>query len=195
MNWKDGCTEVIELGMGTREQADNSALALAVVRFLRPRHVENISGALKAVCLPGRFQILRRHPAVVLDGAHTPASISSVMRAFFSMPENDEESILLFGCARDKDHHTMAEILCSGSHPHFHRVIISSPGTYKPGDPVNAAKSFQQTRAHVELIPDPLDAWIKAREYAGSSRGILVTGSFYLAGEIAAGISLFPIVS
>lgn len=186
LNWKNRTPETVLLGMGAHVQAYNAALALEVVRSLEPALPGHASRVLTGVSLPGRFQVLRQHPPVVLDGAHTPESVRSVMKAFFTLGKGDSggDPLLLFGCAKGKDYDGMARILCGGEYPSFKNVIVSTPGTFKLSDPPAVARSFKKTGARVELIPSPSKAWERALEYAGDRRGILVTGSFYMAGEI-----------
>jgi len=193
--WKDGNEDLICLNMGGGIQAENAALALMVVRKLEPDslHKTDMFSSLAAVELPGRFQFLRQIPAVVLDGAHTPRSVSALAEAFLHVisrsKENKQESfpepILLFGSVEGKDHKTMARKLCGGSKPFFKEVIISTPGFFKPSKPAEVAESFRRAGAEVAFIPDPEKAWESARAKAGDSRPILITGSFFMAGEIA----------
>ena len=180
--WQNASRDIIEPGMGGCMQAENAALALAVVRYLKPDLQKAAISSLSSVVLPGRFQVIRRDPPIVLDGAHTPASIKATVEAFLSLKTGNSAPILLFACAKDKDFKSMARILCRHG---FRQVIVSTPGTFKPGDPPAVAASFKKAGAAVELIPDPVHAWQRAQLLAGSKKGILVTGSFYMAGEIA----------
>ncbi|RKX80014.1 MAG: bifunctional folylpolyglutamate synthase/dihydrofolate synthase [Spirochaetes bacterium] len=186
LSWKNGKQEIISLNMGGRIQADNAALALMVVRELE-RGLSLESKALTEVSLPGRFQFLQHHPAVVLDGAHTPRSVAALAGTFTQIiSDNDDiRPILLFGSVEGKDHRSMAGKLCGGSNPYFREVIISTPGTFKPSNPEKVAESFRKTGADVTLIPDPGAAWEAAAERSRGERPILITGSFFMAGEIA----------
>lgn len=184
--WKNGKQETISLYMGGRIQAENAALALMVVRELETGLHEE-SRALEDVSLPGRFQFLQRSPAVVLDGAHTPRSVAALAEAFslITSDNDDIQPILIFGSVEGKDHRSMARKLCGGSTPYFREVIISTPGKFKPSNPAVVAESFRKTGADVTLIPEPGEAWETAAERSGGERPILITGSFFMAGEIA----------
>ena len=56
-------------------QGDNAAAALTAVEtfFGGPLAPELVTVGLENVVMPGRFEIVGRHPLVVLDGAHNPA--------------------------------------------------------------------------------------------------------------------------
>jgi len=194
VQWKNGAKDVIQLKMGGKVQAENASLALLIAGKLEPvlKHgsadQKRAVSALAKVTLPGRFQFLRHSPAIVLDGAHTPRSVVTLAEAFLQVCRRDTSAkpILLFGSVEGKDHKAMAQKLCGGPRPFFSEVIISTPGFFKPSSPAVVAGSFQKTAALVTLIPDPVKAWEAAMERAGDQRPILITGSFFMAGEIAA---------
>ncbi len=195
LNWKDGVEEKLHLIMGGRVQAENAALALLAVRELegglRPGEDLAASGlnALASVSLPGRFQHIQSNPnpAIIIDGAHTAGSVSALAEAFVQVTADAAwgPPILLFGSVEGKDHRAMARILCGGRKPFFREVIISTPGTFKPSNPAELAETFRRTSADVTLIPDPDEAWNTVLSRSGGSRPVLVTGSFFMAGEIA----------
>jgi len=194
IEWKNGDSDVIQLNMGGKVQAENAALALLTGRNLVPEFHSGPDtqkpelSALADVSLPGRFQFLRYNPAVVLDGAHTPRSVAALAETFLHITRggNQPQPVLLFGSVEGKDHKAMARKLCGGPRPFFREVIISTPGYFKPSSPGLVAESFRKTGADVTLIPDPGEAWKTVMERAGDTRPILITGSFFMAGEIAA---------
>jgi len=189
----NGDSRRIDLAPGGRIQAENAALALEVAADLEPALLraethDTIRAVLAAVRLPGRFQLLEGRPPIVLDGAHTPRSMDALRDAFAGMPAvRDAEAppLLVFGCALGKDHRRMADQLCGGRRPVFMDVIVSTPGSFKPSDPSAVAAAFRRTGARVSLIADPAEAWTAALEESAGIRPILVTGSFFMAGEIA----------
>src|SRR5438552_13303645 len=56
-------------------QGDNAALALAAAEafFGAPLDADVVEQAMAAVKIPGRLEVMSRHPLTVLDGAHNPA--------------------------------------------------------------------------------------------------------------------------
>ncbi|MDQ4089391.1 MAG: Mur ligase family protein, partial [Actinomycetota bacterium] len=56
-------------------QGDNAAVALAAVEafFGAPLAPEVVAEAFASLQLPGRLEVVNRHPVTVLDGAHNPA--------------------------------------------------------------------------------------------------------------------------
>jgi len=70
-----GEIDEILLPLHGRHQADNAATALAATEafFARPLDPDVVRAGFAAVEVPGRFEVVRRNPLVLLDGAHNPA--------------------------------------------------------------------------------------------------------------------------
>lgn len=176
--WREkGFPERVALTMIGPRQAENAAAALLAGRLLKPDLPKEILlKALAGAVLPGRSHIVSRTPLILLDGAHTPLSVEGIIQAFEALAPAGQPRVLIFGCARDKDARAMARVVKG----RFDRVIISRPGTFKPCDLSELERLF----APCERRDIPSQAWELAREYAGDKGSLLITGSFYLAGEI-----------
>lgn len=192
---RDGTAVEARLAMLGAAQADNAALAAVCVHTLfadiAPR---TIARGIETARLPGRGELLRDvgEVPVVLDGAHTPHSVARLRETFTEL--FGEGGVLVFGSVLGKDHETMAEILA----PAFDRVIVARPGTFKESDPQAVAAAFAARGAEVTLQPDAAAALELALSHGRSSGGrsnrpggtgtttkpVLVTGSFYLLGEV-----------
>jgi dihydrofolate synthase/folylpolyglutamate synthase len=161
-------------------QAMNAGLAVLAVRRTCPRiGGEEIVRGLKDFSLPARFEQIRGDPEFVIDGAHTKKSVEQCCKTFLSL--YGEGGTLIFGCAEGKDAAAMADILS----PHFSRVIITTPGTFKKSNPDGLYRIFSERirdATELLLIPDTAAAVKQALE--NRRRPILGTGSFYLAAEI-----------
>jgi len=190
---KASVSEIIQLSMGGYVQAENAALALLVARSLEPpldfdgtKYAAGIS-AIEQLTLPGRFQFLKMDPPIILDGAHTPRSIEATYKDFMELSSRytTDSPVLLFGSVAGKDHESMAKILCNNRKPPFENVVVSTPGNFKASNPEQVAKSFLSQGANVKLVLDAKDAWRTALKLADNTRLMLITGSFYMIGEIA----------
>lgn len=162
-------------------QADNMALALLAAAEAEPALSEEAAArGMARAYLPARFQVLSRDPPVILDGAHTPNSLRRALEsleALFPGPK-----ALLFACAEDKKHRSMAEVIGDS----FDRVTLTRPGTFKKGDLAALSASFTAVGANYRVIEDHAEAIASAREEAATlGLPLLVTGSFYLCSEFA----------
>ena len=181
-DWKDSLPypSRVSLPLFGTVQAENAAMAIGAVKTLLPGlDNDTVCQGLRRTFLPGRSQILSQNPLIMLDGSHTPRSTEAIRDAFLKITKNASRRILLFGCAADKDAKAMAEVL-AGS---FDEIIISRPGTFKESDPALVARIFSEY-APCRLLIDPADAVESARKGLPEGGALLVTGSFYLAGEV-----------
>jgi dihydrofolate synthase/folylpolyglutamate synthase len=163
-------------------QAKNASLAVLAVKKAFPAiSPEAICEGLRDFSLPARFERLMDAPPLVIDGAHTPRSAEYCVNTFTSL--YGEGGLLIFGCAAKKDARAMAQILA----PHFSRIIITFPGTFKASDPEAVYRAFQEFKDGDSLfyITDTRQAIKKIlalRRETGLP--VLGTGSFYLAADI-----------
>jgi len=168
-------------------QAENAALAALVARHLLPEtEVEVLKRGLELAFLPGRMEMVSRAPEILLDGAHTPASIAKVVATYRRLhPDTPAGAILLFAAVDGKRQEEMAALLA----PVFDQVIITTPGFFKPSSPDRTLEIFRALNPHALLIADPQEALREAVTRSGSPGSaamlpILVTGSFYLVSEV-----------
>ena len=105
LNGNDGPVDGIGLPAYGEHQARNAALALAAVEsFLGMKALQPdvIRDGFDVVRLPGRMEVVRRSPSVVLDAAHNPhgaaAAAATVTEVFDFNP-----LIMVFAAMTDKD--------------------------------------------------------------------------------------------
>lgn len=146
-----------------------------------------ITTALKTVSLPGRYEklILKDHPGlpfILLDGAHTEASIAAVLAR---LKQEHTHGTLLFACAADKRVEPMAEkILASNL---FSNIFLTKPGLTKPADLPRLEAAFAPAlkTQPATLIPDHQAAIRSALAATSQAHTpLIVLGSFYLVGEV-----------
>ena len=167
-------------------QAKNAGLATLAVKTAFP-HIQSdsIYKGLAAFFLPARFERISDKPPIVIDGAHTKQSMELCVKTFTSLYSSN--GILIFGCAAEKDVHSMAE-LCI---PYFSTIIITTPGTFKKSFPKEIHAVFIEKKekmgkgVNIHFIPNTGEAIDRAVELAVEQElPVLGAGSFYLAAEI-----------
>ena len=168
-------------------QAENASLAIAALKIAFPKINEDaIRSGLKKLKIPSRFEKLSppqdiSAPPFIIDGAHTPESLALCIETFCHL--YGKSGVLLFGCAADKNATAMAEIAC----PHFAKIFITTPGTFKASEPGKVYESFAEIAGQekIALVKDTQEAVNQAILFAREkSLPVLGTGSFYLAAEI-----------
>ncbi|AGP57861.1 bifunctional tetrahydrofolate synthase/dihydrofolate synthase [Streptomyces rapamycinicus] len=174
-------------------QAHNAAMALAAVeaffgvgsQHARPLDIDTIRSAFASVTSPGRMEVVRRSPTVVLDAAHNPAGARAAAAA---VTESFDFSRLIgvVGASDGKDVRGLLEAF----EPIFAEVVVTGNSSHRAMDPDElaaiAVEVFGSDRVQVEpRLDDALEAAItlaeEEGEYAGA--GVLVTGSVITVGE------------
>ena len=148
-------------------QQENAGVALGILEVLGIRAERS---ALAGVTLPGRIQVLRRSPPLVVDGAHNPLSVRVLVKTLRETFRGRRWTVL-FGTATDKDLDGMLWEL-KGFASQVLAVGYDNPRARTPGEIVKAAGRLgiqAETASLGEGILRP--------------RALCVTGSLWLAGE------------
>jgi dihydrofolate synthase/folylpolyglutamate synthase len=137
-----------------------------------------LSFALK---VPGRVEVLRKNPTVLIDGANNPdgaARLAKVLKEEWQ--PSGRRLIFVLGILADKDSAQMIEILC----PQASHVIASqsnSPRAQNAQDVANEARKYLDA---VETMVPIQSAVERALQIAEPNDVIVVTGSFYTIAEV-----------
>lgn len=171
-------------------QADNALLALtAVEAFLGGRALAGdvVEQGMAAVDSPGRLEVVRTSPTVLLDGAHNPAGVE-VLRAAIEEAFDLPRLVGVVGVMADKN----AEAILTELEPLLSEIVITRAGVDRAHDLEDLAEIarevFDAERVHVaERVDDAIDLAAGRAEYGGArGGGVLVTGSIILVGEARA---------
>ena len=104
---REGLPQTIELGLLAEYQRDNLQVALGVLELLREQGFAvsdaAIVGGLREARWPGRFEVVRRTPNVVLDGAHNVAGAKRLAEEVERLVPERGHRRLLLGILKDKD--------------------------------------------------------------------------------------------
>lgn len=183
-----GRYEEVFLPLYGEHQAHNAALAIAAVEsFLGDGSValdaDLLAQGLGEATSPGRMQLLGIEPSVLIDAAHNPhgaAALVEAVRANF----NFEEIAVVVGILGDKDVDGILAPLATIAT----RFYVTASGSDRAVETEDLAERAEQATDPDRVIPvsDPVEAVELAREWAdeGSGRGVLVTGSITLLGEV-----------
>jgi dihydrofolate synthase/folylpolyglutamate synthase len=172
-------------------QAQNAATALAAVEAFvggdEPLGDDIVRGAFGEITSPGRLEVVRRSPTVLLDAAHNPHGAEATAAALEDSFQFDPV-VGVIGVMGDKD----AEGLLAAFEPHLSHVVVTQSSTERamPAEQlaVIAREVFGEDRVTVvPLLGDAIDAAAALAESDGndalSSGAVLVTGSVVTVGE------------
>jgi dihydrofolate synthase/folylpolyglutamate synthase len=170
-------------------QAQNAAVALAAVEAFLGQALDDelLRAALAEVTSPGRLEVVRRSPTIVLDAAHNPAGAEATAEALEDSFRFDP-LIGVIGVMVDKDH----EGLLAAFEPTLAHVVVTQTATPRamPAEQLAelAREVFGADRVSVApRLADAIDEAAGRAESAGSdslgSGAVLVTGSVVTVGE------------
>lgn len=164
-------------------QVNNAALALASLEILVKKGFyiseEAIRKGLANTKWPGRLEVLRRSPLLVIDGAHNEEAFQSLRRAlkntFFY-----RRLILVLGILIDKALENILEIIV----PLADVLIITKPNSPRAADPNDLKKIADKLATGAVFVEDNIsDAVDLALSMARSPDLVLVAGSLYVIGD------------
>jgi dihydrofolate synthase / folylpolyglutamate synthase len=176
-------------------QASNAACALAAVEAFAGVGQEGdavapdvVREAFANVASPGRLEVLRRSPTVIIDAAHNPggmaATVAAVEEAF-----TFTRLIGVVATPKDKD---VAGILAE-LEPVLSDIVVTRNSLERSMDPVElgelAAEIFGEDRVTVaDRLDDAIDVAVGLADETSDddlpgSGGVLITGSVVTAGD------------
>ncbi len=185
--------EEVFLPLHGEHQAHNASVALAAVeaffgigaQHARPLDIDVVRKAFASVASPGRLEVVRRSPTIVLDAAHNPAGARAAA-AGVSEAFDFSNLIGVVGASDDKDVRGFLEAF----EPIFAEVVVTQNSSHRAMDADDlaaiAVEVFGDERVQVEpRLPDALEAAITLAEDEGefAGAGVLVTGSVITVGE------------
>jgi dihydrofolate synthase/folylpolyglutamate synthase len=173
-------------------QAHNALLALAATEALlagggdpAPLSEDVVREGFAASTSPGRLEVARTSPVIVVDAAHNPHGIGALVDA---LEENFsfEALVGVVGVLSDKD----AEGILSALEPVLDEIVITQVASSPRATPAEdlgaiARGVFGPERVWVESrLPDAIDAAVQRAEGASAGAGgVIVTGSVLLVAE------------
>ncbi len=192
----------LRIALVGRHQLDNATVAVAALAELQAQGVAIPEKALReglaAAQWPGRFELLSRQPALVVDCAHNTDSalkLRATLADFF--PGTSAQRLaLVFGASADKDIAGMLEVLLTGDQAARYaapvKVIVTRSGHPRQADPKRLAEIVRSTRSAFGArgadcpvsVCDSLDAALAdAVNWATHDDVICVTGSIFVVAQ------------
>jgi dihydrofolate synthase/folylpolyglutamate synthase len=146
--------------------------------------IKSVEDITAPAYVPARFEIVEHHPLIIIDGAHNPSKIQTTL---FNLEKHAYRRLfLVVAIAADKDWKSMLKILLPKTHTLYAtRFTVPARPSIDPKKVADfAQKKIPANRIH--LRTDPIQAFKEAKKALSKNDALLITGSFYLAGDIRA---------
>ena len=170
-------------------QGHNAAVALAAVEAFvgggeHRLDIDVIRAGMAGASSPGRLEIVRRSPTVLVDAAHNPAG-ALALRTALEDSFNFTKLVGVVAILEDKAASRMLEIL----EPVLSEIVVSRSTSPRAINPESlgrlAAEIYGEDRVTVvDNLPDALDRAAEMADQGGVGAGVLATGSITTAAEV-----------
>ena len=164
-----------------RVQHNNAAVALAVLELVQqafPITEACVRRGLQTAWWPGRLEVISQHPFVILDGAHNPHAMQTLITELPALLQGKKVK-LLFAVMRDKDWRTMIALLA----PLVTEVVVTRVQQPRAEDPTVLQAAFAPF-CPVHIVGDAHAACRQLLATTKSDEALLVAGSLFLVGEV-----------
>ena len=165
-------------------QLKNAAVALTAIDALRQRGwdipEDAVRNGLAAVTWPGRFQVVRRDPVVILDGGHNPQCMASLAAAIREYLPGRPVTVLT-GVLADKDYGQMYDILA----PAAARFITVTPDNPRALDAETLAAFLTRYGKPVTACGTVREGAAQLLAQTAADSAAVCCGSLYLLGDVA----------
>ncbi len=183
----EGRAQTLRLPLLGPHQLENAATACAALEVAAaeglPLPDKALAEGLAAVRWPGRFEVFRRQPLVILDGAHNEAA---AIRLAQTLKETlpGRKAVLVFGVSEDKDAAAMLHRLS----PHLAEVIFSRAAHPRALPAAALAARYGPALSVPYRAVEPVEAAVQqalaAVQQAPQQRYLLSAGSLFLTAAV-----------
>ena len=171
----------LDLALLGQHQRANASVALAVLELVRehfPVDENAVREGLRQVRWPGRLEVMLEQPTVILDGAHNPEGVKSLVDEL-NLMRRGRRIKLLFATMADKEWELMVRALAGA----VDEITFTQVAMERSADPHVLAGKFNQPIPQ-RVIANSLAALRMLVSEADPEDVIVVAGSLYLLGEV-----------
>ena len=161
----------------------NAALAIACAHQLDmvPPHrlASAVDEALSGTRLPARLEIVSEQPWIVIDGAHTEASVGALADLLDSLPAREIHLVVSMTAAKDAAR-VLAPLL-----QRARTIVVTAAEPQRSANEIGLARTLIDTGLdpkRLQSSADPREAIRMARDSLQADHLLCVTGSMYMAG-------------
>ncbi|MGB6066475.1 MAG: folylpolyglutamate synthase/dihydrofolate synthase family protein [Desulfomonilaceae bacterium] len=175
--------ENLYLSMPGSHQIKNATLAVAAIEQLRAQGYRisdsSVREGLRKTRFPGRFEVLRRQPDVVIDGAHTPEGMR-LLKSTLKQVYPGNKPYMLLGMLRDKNYETLIEIIA----PLAREVVCVPPQSDRALEPERLAERVRFRGVPATAHEDITEGFKLLLKEVSDRDVIVAAGSLYMIGPV-----------
>ena len=163
-------------------QGDNAACALAAAEafFGDALHEEVVEEGFAGVRVPGRLEVIGRHPLVLVDGAHNAAGMMALARSLAEEFATDGHTTAVVGMLTGRDPSAMLEALVSAG---VRSMVACAPDSPRALPAATVAEAAHALGMEVAVAASPTEGVRLAVERSGADDLVVVCGSLYVVAD------------
>ena len=181
-SWFDWQGKELYIPLPGKHQIANAATALTVIENLREQGMgisdQTVERGLADTRWPGRLEVLREHPIILLDAAHNPAGVEVLCR-HLDAHLSDRRLVTVMGMLADKDHRPSIRAVAGRSG----RFFAAPPPSPRALPAEDIAREAAEVCGDVTPCADVPSALALVLAGLGAEDALLVCGSIPLVGE------------
>jgi len=164
-------------------QGVNAATAIVAAEAFLGRALgeDVVRETLGSARMPGRMELVARHPMIVVDGAHNPAGIAALCATLDGAFHVEGERRCVLGMLTGRDLNDMIEPLVSLG---FTEFLCAAPRSPRAVAAADVAAVVRRHGGVASEFPSVSAALAHARERSGDDDLIVAAGSLYLVAEV-----------
>lgn len=173
----------LKLPLLGEHQIKNATVAICALEKLSEVGYEitlkSILNGINKVTWPGRLEVLKESPMVVIDGAHNLGGIKALAentKKYFSY----NNMVLILGILADKQVEEMIKTIV----PMASKVITVTPNNNRAESNVELMDIIKKYNENCEAIDNYEEAYKKGLSYCSEDDLLLISGSLYMIGDM-----------
>jgi len=176
--------EIEKLGLMGKHQWANAACAMCALELAEAKgwlriDREAVTRGLEDAELAGRLQLVEGEQTYLLDGAHNPQAMSTLVDCTKDLDQN-RPPVVVFGISTDKDTEGVIDNLAKLDPSH---IILTRSNSPLAADPLSLAEQAHGKFTYVSIASTVSEALTLAKSRCPTDGLIIITGSFYVVGE------------
>ena len=172
-------------------QVRNAATAITALEALEEQgwtiSPQAMQAGLAAARWPGRFEVLRRRPVVLLDGAHNAHGMAAAAESLKALFPGEKLTFIL-GILADKDVEAMADLVAGLAR----EVFCLRPDNPRALDAQSLCRLLEERGVKATACPQTTQAVADAVAAAGEDGVVCALGSLYFSAEIRRAVEALP---
>lgn len=176
--------EGLKTGLFGQHQLQNAALAVTACESYLEDSLDpvKLKSAILATASPGRFEVMRRDPLLVLDGAHNTEGVEALTATLDDNGLDYDRLIVVLAVLSDKDYERMVTFIAKRADV----MVLAKNSSERCLPPERLVQIVDEMKVEYVVKQDIKEALELALSLAHPEDMILVTGSLYTVADARA---------